>query len=518
LKYLKTIKLQLPRDAISKAYFESIQSIKFSDICNLYPKNLDEHSVSSFLYYSLANSAIRRSRTASWFLRVNPSAGNLHPTESYLLKSTSIYHYSARDHALQLRADLTNSGSRRFWELASLKDIKDNSYKAPEICIVLSSVVYREYRKYGIRGYRYSLLDIGHAMACVSISALLHGWTAQVLDIFSKSYLSHLLCLDEDFTAVDYELPQTLIGIFTTPFDFDSSTIDLINIETALNRVIESEINRNCYSADLFRIFKLINEDIHPSLEKTCRVKPESKTFYNAFEKSEISVAKVIHKRRSAGEFGSAQLLTKLEFIEIFSSISRSSMYMKCISHWDLHVSMLLFVHSVEDIDSGVYFLTRDADLVNLKAEFPAKSWMWKRTEIIGLPLDLNLFLLQRCDARYLSRFLSGDQELASDGCFSISMICKLNSILAQDGLRGYERVHWESGYLGQMIYLASEVVGVQGNGLGYFFDVDVHKFLGVQDDISTEHGMNISSYQALYHFAVGKAKADARTIDTNAY
>jgi hypothetical protein len=73
---------------------------------------LDGASLSRFFYLSLALSAWKRvPGSEAWPLRVNPSSGNLHPTEAYLIagpvtdlsREAGIYHYAPREHALEQR-------------------------------------------------------------------------------------------------------------------------------------------------------------------------------------------------------------------------------------------------------------------------------------------------------------------------------------------------------------------------------------------------------------------------------
>ena len=49
------------------------------------PQPLDRASLSQLLYDSLAISAWKEAGGSRWALRVNPSSGNLHPTEVYLI-------------------------------------------------------------------------------------------------------------------------------------------------------------------------------------------------------------------------------------------------------------------------------------------------------------------------------------------------------------------------------------------------------------------------------------------------
>src|SRR6267378_1692764 len=70
--------------------------------------------LSRFFEYSLAILAWKEAGEVRWALRTNPSSGNLHPTEGYLLIDEipgllpipGLYHYTAKEHALELRAEL----------------------------------------------------------------------------------------------------------------------------------------------------------------------------------------------------------------------------------------------------------------------------------------------------------------------------------------------------------------------------------------------------------------------------
>ena len=63
------------------------------------------------LRHALGLSAWKRFKPSRWALRVNPSSGNLHPTEAYVICGAlpgladrpAVYHYAADRHALELR-------------------------------------------------------------------------------------------------------------------------------------------------------------------------------------------------------------------------------------------------------------------------------------------------------------------------------------------------------------------------------------------------------------------------------
>jgi SagB-type dehydrogenase family enzyme len=74
---------------------------------------LDLILLSRLLWHSMAVSARKKvpSTAARYSLRVNPSSGNLHPTETHLATrgftgvDDGLYHYRADRHALELRSN-----------------------------------------------------------------------------------------------------------------------------------------------------------------------------------------------------------------------------------------------------------------------------------------------------------------------------------------------------------------------------------------------------------------------------
>ncbi len=76
------------------------------------PRPLRLCEVSLFFELSLGLSARKEVAGSSWYLRMNPSSGNLHPTEAYavlpsiegLPGGAGVYHYAPLQHALEQRA------------------------------------------------------------------------------------------------------------------------------------------------------------------------------------------------------------------------------------------------------------------------------------------------------------------------------------------------------------------------------------------------------------------------------
>jgi len=96
---------------------------------------------------------------------------------------------------------------------------------------------------------------------------------------------------------------------------------------------------------------------------------------------------------------------------------------------------------------------------------------------------------------------VSCTQEIAGKSAFSFGMMAEFDGILKERGGWWYPRIFWESGILGQIMYLEAERWGIRGTGIGCFFDDPVHEIVGVKG----------TSMQSMYHFTVGGPVEDTR-------
>lgn len=65
----------------------------------------------------------------------------------------------------------------------------------------------------------------------------------------------------------------------------------------------------------------------------------------------------------------------------------------------------------------------------------------------------------------------SYSQEIASDGCFSLGMVAHFEPTLRKKNMWMYPRLFWETGVLGQVLYLEAHAIGISATGIGCFFD-----------------------------------------------
>jgi hypothetical protein len=173
---------------------------------------------------------------------------------------------------------------------------------------------------------------------------------------------------------------------------------------------------------------------------------------------------------------------------------------------WSPKAHLVLFVHRVRGLTPGLYLLVRDPDQRTVLRAAMGAGFRWSKPE--SCPAGLDLYLLTEGDVRVLSRRLSCQQAIASDGCFSVGMLARFEESILQYGPWFYRRLLWECGLIGQVLYLEAEAAGVRGTGIGCFFDDPVHDLLG----------MRSMAYQSLYHFTVGHPVEDDRLDTLPAY
>ncbi len=160
---------------------------------------------------------------------------------------------------------------------------------------------------------------------------------------------------------------------------------------------------------------------------------------------------------------------------------------------------LLLFVHRVEEVEPGLYFLARDADEMGSLRKAMQAEFEWTLPE--GCPPGLPLRCLVKGDARRVATQVSCHQAIAGDGAVAVGMIARFAPSLEAHGAWFYRRLFWEAGAIGQVLYLEAEAAGVGATGIGCYFDDPVHGLLGLTG----------TKYQSLYHFTIGGAVVDTR-------
>ncbi len=180
---------------------------------------LDAASVSRLFFDTLAISAWKEYDGERWALRVNPSSGNLHPTEGYLIcgalaglsDAPIVAHYAPAEHGLEVRARLTP----RIWQALREGVALNRGDGLPEetIFVGLTSILWREAWKYGERAFRYCQHDVGHTLGALGIAAAGLGWQARLLDDLGAGQVETLLGV-ADPRGAEPEHADCLVAVF----------------------------------------------------------------------------------------------------------------------------------------------------------------------------------------------------------------------------------------------------------------------------------------------------------------
>jgi len=187
---------------------------------------VDVRSLSRLLEYALALSAWKQAGGTRWALRVNPSSGNLHPTEGYVLiggiaelgGGPGLFHYAPAEHGLERRADCPEALLERL-----LRGLPPQAF-----LVGLASVYWREAWKYGERAFRYCQHDAGHAIGTVRIAAAALGWSALVLEGLADETIDALLGLDRgaDFEGAERESAELVMAVWPGETGPEISSLD----------------------------------------------------------------------------------------------------------------------------------------------------------------------------------------------------------------------------------------------------------------------------------------------------
>ena len=481
------------------------------------PAPLSLQSVSLFFRYALSLTAWKQVGETRWPLRANPSSGNLHPTEGYVVlpaldqlgvvgEMAAVYHYAPREHALERRAVLD---AKRWAELSS-------PFPEDSFFVGLSSVHWREAWKYGERAFRYCQHDVGHALASLRIAAAALGWRLVLLDSVSNSTLSSLLGLDRDadFAEAEREEAELLVLIapdFSMPLATDPKPL------TAHGAGVFWQGSANALSPEHSVEWPVIDEvaratrrcESSPIQEDFSGFPSEDALFGTPVRQSLLSAEKAILGRRSAVAMDGSTAISQAAFFRMLARLipthERRGMPWDAIP-WRPRIHLGLFVHRIDGLVPGLYVLARDPDKVEILKAVMGAEFCWQR--VPTCPPGLPLYLLQEGDCRALATTVSCGQDIAGDGAFSLAMIADYRDSLATYGASFYRNLFWEAGMVGQLLYLEAEEAGIRATGIGCYFDEPVHAAFGI---VSRE-------WQSFYHFTLGGPVEDGRLTTLSAY
>ena len=497
---------------------------------------------SRFFELALALSAWKKAGDSEWALRMNPSSGNLHPTEGYVVLpevvgldlKPGLYHYAPKEHGLEWRAEFPAGPVARLL----------SRFPAGAFLFGLTSIHWREAWKYGERAFRYCNHDVGHAIGTARIAAATLGWNVTLLDGVDQNTVALLLGTNrvDDFADVEAEHPDCLAVIWPSgevsgegegargarremPLFLDptivrelagaswNGTPNRLSGEHGVHWDIIDEVADASWKTQAQTLIVSLpnsqpQKTPYPSPRTTHGLSAGSVSSSHALHASRTTsnAGTIIRQRRSAVAFDGKTAVSSATFFRMMQRVlpSADRPHEERPMPWDVWpydpaIHLVIFVHRVDGLVPGLYFLVRDTKKLAFVQQSMNPELTW--TIAPGCPDGLPLYRLLEGDARKLAVQVSCHQDIAGDSAFSFGMLAEFEGVLRERGAWWYPRMFWESGLLGQVLYLEAEAAGVRATGIGCFFDDPVHEVVGIKK----------LTLQSLYHFTIGGPVEDGR-------
>ena len=479
----------------------------------------NKENISRLFFDSFAISAWRQTGATKWSLRVNPSSGNLHPTEVYLLSnpikkllnSPSVCHYAPLSHALELRAEF----SPEIWELLS------SGFPEGAFFVGLTSIYWRVSWKYGLRAFRYANHDIGHAIAALTFAAAGLGWKTSLLADMGSEEIAELLGISGR-TGPEKEEPACLLAVYPAEETCTTGKLSSAAISAFKNvswagspkslspRYVEWIGIEKAASATRKRETGYLEEkrELTPEMQAVSHLTANDSNVKSSVKSDPEMppLRKVIRKRRSALEMDNSAYMEKETFYRMLQKTLPEENPIFNTLAFGSFTHLLLFVNRVKDLLPGLYiFLRKPAEKERFKSAI-RPDFLWDKPE--NCPPDLEFYMLMEETLYDFAAQLSCGQRKAADACFTACMLSEFEEPLNKFGSWIYPYLFWECGILGQLLYLEAEANGLRGCGIGCFFDDPVHETIGLK-------GLE---YQDLYHFTVGSPLQEIGVITLPAY
>ena len=421
--------------------------------------------LSRLLWHSMAISAWKKVPRTDYrySLRVNPSSGNLHPTETYLAPlgftgvDDGLYHYRADRHALELR-------SRGEWTEQIARILALPWAAESPLIVGLTSIFWREAWKYRDRAYRYCCHDLGHAMMSLLLAARALGLPGGVVAHFSDLRLTHGLGLaksDEAPMAFLVFPPQSPSGRLPAPPQREPTGVPNELSAEEIPYELLLGMHRSTILLDpVGPLPRLLPTNVSTANEQPRLPDPTRDT----------PLGSTVRRRRSALDFDARTPPMERDEVEQLLDFATRDWPADWRGNFGGEttpdtegadfVTLFLYFHRVRDCEPGVY--------------------RWDKS-------NRRLEQLHRGNVERVAAYLSLEQPLAGNACFTVSMIADLAEAARVFGNRGYRYVHFEAGAIGQRLYVGAEGLGWSATGIGAFYDDDVHRYLGFLEEAAEQ-------------------------------
>jgi SagB-type dehydrogenase family enzyme len=373
--------------------------------------------------------------------RAAASSGALYPTVTHVIVrdvgglAPGLYHYEPLHHALhRLRAgDVAR-------ELAGIV-AHGSAVEAAPITLVLSAIYYKSAWKYGDRGYRYCLLDVGHVAANAIAAARALGLATRPIGRFDDARLGDLLRVDRHHQGPILVLP------FGADAAQDARALAFAPTELAVA------------NADLPVPVRVIASRTALALTGAAAAGPEPPAAALAPRATgepiaiaepaptDDALAAVVARRRSQRRFGD-RAITAGELAAILRRAPGPSVEDQRAIR--IHVVAI----RVDGVAPGAYEYRPDPPgLIAVRAGDLADA-------IHGAALS---------------------QEVAARAAAVLVISADATALAARDGSRGFRYAWLDAGVAGGRVYLQAVALGLGVSSIGAFFDDDLIDLLRLE-------------------------------------
>jgi len=373
---------------------------------------LDDVRLAAILF--LGGGVTRGRRTPAgapvWF-RTSMSAGNLHPIELYVVQD-GVWHYDPLLH----RLDLIRPA--------------DESVSNEGATVVVTGIPARTCWKYAARGFRHLFWDAGTMLANLLSAADAYGVSSSVSLGFDDAEVGALLGIE----APD-EVPIALVALGAPEQRLDDRGLGPI---ARARPIARTPIRLDGVTAAL-RASCLAAADVAPWREQLRRLSTSTaRTTVPPHPFDDASTEEVILRRGSSRRFRPTAVPRSL-----FDWALRTAMQPPelDVAVSGLHIGLLLHVHDVEEVESGVW-----SDSAELQ-------------------------LISRRDTRSLreqSMRCCLGQDLGGDAGLTVFLTADLEHLFEQAGGRAYRVAAIEAGIVAGRLALCATALGAGSTGLTF--------------------------------------------------
>jgi SagB-type dehydrogenase family enzyme len=443
-----------------------------------------------FMSYGLTQKADGDEHAAAGWLHSCPSSGATYPAEIYVAAfaieglEPGLYHFSPREFALRkLRGG--DDTFAMLWQGSGGLDV----LRASPASLLVSTIFWRSAWKFGGRGYRAALLDAGHVIENISISAAGLGIEALVRLQVNDVTMRQLIGVAPDAPFGEAEAVHAVV-VWANPADprfrFNREAVVLpappIPRPPLSSAFVQHDLILQAHDACAARQGSV--QEVQPPVTDLSPL-PEQ---FEAYERPPsiephggTGLSSLLMKHRTARAFQRGASIDRDQLLWMNQIAFHGGTYPPLLPQGQHAALVRPFwqVNGVRGLDSGIWFY-----------DAPTDKWA----------------SLTRGETRMEATYLALEDSRAGDASAVCYITANLELLMQSAGPHLYRLAHLEAGIAAQRMQMVATALGLGACGLPSFLDEEIRKFLG----LSQTH------WQAIYAVAIG-VPVDADRADAPA-